>query len=320
MFGRLLADPQLAPQLQRLLPHAGEDAPPHAGEDAPPHAGEDAPPHAGEDAPPHAGEDMLTLAADETRCFLNCHAQPLIVLYGMSVAAALEAAGIDAALVAGYSVGELTAHGVAGALAPPAVLQLAATRAACMDAAAPAHYGMLAVRGLAVTALAQRAAAAGVLIAIVNGPDHAVLAGPAGVLDALATGLGGCGAHVVPLRISVPAHSRWLAAGRAPLAAALARAPWRPHRLPVLSGVDGRPVSRADEAIELLSRQIAEPLDWARTLDVAVEMGARAFFEIGPGSSLARMARERFPEIPARALDDFATFAGAVDWLRRQGG
>jgi [acyl-carrier-protein] S-malonyltransferase len=303
MFGRLLADQQLAPHLERLLPHAGEDAPPHAGEDA----------------PPHAGEDMLTLAADETRCFLNCHAQPLIVLYGMSVAAALEAAGIDAALVAGYSVGELTAHGVAGALAPQVVLQLAATRAACMDAAAPVHYGMLAVRGLAVTALAQRAAAAGALIAIVNGPDHAVLAGPAGVLDALATGLGG-GAHVVPLRISVPAHSRWLAAGRAPLAAALAHAPWRPHRLPVLAGIDGRPVSRAAEAIELLSRQIAEPLDWARTLDVAVEMGARAFFEIGPGSSLARMARERFPEIPARALDDFATFAGAVDWLRRQGG
>jgi len=288
MFGRLLADPQLAPHLQHLVAHAGDD--------------------------------VLALAADETRCFLNRHAQPLIVLYGMSVAAALAAAAVDAGLVAGYSVGELTAHGVAGALAPPAVVQLAATRAACMDAAAPAQHGMLAVRGLAVTALAQRAGAAGAVIAIVNGPDHAVLAGPAGALAALASELDGGGAHVVPLRISVPAHSHWLAEGVAPLAAALARAPWRPHRVPVLAGIDGRPVSRAAEASALLARQIAEPIDWARTLDVAVEMGAQAFFELGPGGSLAKMARERFPEIPARALDDFATFAGAVDWLRRQGG
>ena len=65
------------------------------------------------------------------------------------------------------------------------------------------------------------------------------------------------------------------------------------------------------------ARQIAEPLDWARTLDMAVEMGATAFFEPGPGNGLTRMARERHPALPARAFDEFATVAGAVAWLQR---
>lgn len=286
MFARLSGDPQLAPHLSRLAATLAADT--------------------------------LTIAADEQRCFLNRHAQPLIVLYGLTVAAALDEAGLAPDLVAGYSVGELTGHVVAGALAPASGLQLAVHRAACMDAAAPTDHGMLAVRGLRFEAIEAFAAEAGAVVAIRNGADHAVLAGPRACLAQLADTLAArSGAHVVPLRISVPAHSRWLAAGVEPLAAALAAARWRPHRVPVLSALDGRPVADVRDAIATLARQIAEPLDWARTLDTAVEMGATAFIEIGPGSSLTKMVRERFPDLPARALDEFATLDGAVAWLRR---
>lgn len=288
MFGRLAGDARLAPHLARL---AGE-----------------------------LEADAMAIAADDSRCFLNRNAQPLIVLYGLTVAAALDDAGLAPALVAGYSVGELTAHAVAAALAPVDALRLATTRAACMDAATPAAYGMLAVRGLRLDALEPLAAEAGAVIAIRNGADHAVLAGPQHRLAQLADALSaGSSAHVVALRISVPAHSRWLAAGVEPLRAALAAAHWHPYRAPVLSALDGQPLIRAADTVAALARQIAEPLDWARTLDVAVEMGATAFFELGPGSSLTRMVRERFPDLQARAFDDFATVDGAVAWLQRQG-
>ena len=87
--------------------------------------------------------------------------------------------------------------------------------------------------------------------------------------------------------------------------------------MPVLCGIDAHAVDRAADARATLSRQIAEPIDWARVLDTAVEMGTRVFFEIGPGNGLARMARERFPELAARALDDFAGLQGALAWLQR---
>lgn len=289
MFGRLASDPCLAPHLARLAGWLEADA--------------------------------MAIAADDTRCFINRHAQPLIVLYGLTVAAALDDAGLAPALVAGYSVGELTAHAVAAALTAGDALRLATERAACMDAATPAGHGMLAVRGLRLDVLEALAAEAGAVLAIRNGADHAVLAGPQSGLAHLADTLSAhSSAHVVALRISVPAHSHWLAGGVEPLRAALGAVHWHPFRAPVLSALDGQPVSRAADALTRLARQIAEPLDWARTLDVAVEMGATAFFELGPGSSLTRMARERFPALQARAFDEFATVEGAVAWLHRQSG
>lgn len=262
--------------------------------------------------------ETLAVADDPSQCFLNHHAQPLIVLYGVVIAGALRETGIVPALVAGYSVGELTAHAVAGALTPATALQLARERAQCMDDAAPANCGMTAVRGVAIDKLTLHAQEAGAAVAIINGSDHAVVAGPRAALDALALRLDNLGAHVVPLAVSVPAHTRWMTDAVAPFAEALAAAVWRPHQAPVPSCIDGRTVANRADAINYLSRQIAEPLDWARTLTIAHEMGARVFFELGPGTSLTRMVQERFPQVTARALDDFATVHGAAKWLTRQ--
>lgn len=257
-------------------------------------------------------------AADQSRCFLNRNAQPLIVLYGACVASALAARGATPDLVAGYSVGELTAHVVAGALPAADGLRLAAARAAAMDAAAPADHGMLAVRGLRLERISARAQAAGARIAIVNGADHAVLAGKNEALSALATSLAAeAGAHVVALPIGVPAHSVWLASATQAFREALVAADWRAGSATVLSALGAQPVYRRENAIETLSRELAEPLDWARTLDLALDMGASAFFEPGPGTGLTRMLRERHPEVPARAFDEFATLDGAVAWLDR---
>jgi [acyl-carrier-protein] S-malonyltransferase len=258
--------------------------------------------------------ETLALAEDPARCFENRHAQPLIVLYGCTVASALREAGIAPDIVAGYSVGELTAHSVAGALTPREALKIASARARAMDSAAPPGYGMLAVRGAAVGELV---GADEVEVAITNDADHAILAGSEAALHALGESLAARGAHVVPLAVSVPAHSHWLAEAVEPFAQALRAAHWSAHTASVPRGLDGRPVAARAGAIESLSRALAEPLNWARTLDVARELGATTFFELGPGDSLTRMVRERFPELPARALHEFASFDGAAKWLAR---
>lgn len=293
MLTRLASDPLLAPVLARLAPLAGD------GE----------------------GEDVAALAADEARCFLNRHAQPLLVLHGLVVGAGLGAAGVTPMLVAGYSVGELTAHALAGALSPQDALRLAHSRAAAMDAAAPAQHGMLAVRGVAMHRLSRLAEVAGAVVAIVNGEDHGVLAGGSAALAGLESRLQSeHGAHVVPLRISVPAHGPWLAAGVGPFAADLASSRWQAHRCPVLAGVDAQPVETSEAAIRTLSCQIAQPVQWARVLDAAVEMGARCFFEVGPGNGLVRMTHARHPDVPARSMSDFSSLAGALAWLKRNVG
>jgi [acyl-carrier-protein] S-malonyltransferase len=265
----------------------------------------------------HLATDTLTAANDPVHCFDNRHAQPLIVLYGLAVAESLRATGIAPDVVAGYSVGELTAHGAARGLASETALTLARRRAECMDAASPPGHGLLAVRGVPIETLRRQIETTGAVLSITNSTDHAVLAGPRIVLDDLAARLAAHGAHVVPLAVEVPAHSHWLAAAVAPFREALESADWEAHAAPVPSCIDGRAVSSRSMAVDALSRQLAEPLDWARALDVARELGATVFFELGPGDSLTRMMRESHPDLQARALSDFATLRGAAGWLAR---
>ena len=113
--------------------------------------------------------------------FTNRIAQPAIVAATLAMWAALRDTIAQPALVAGYSIGELSAYGVAGALAPDDAIRLASERARLMDAcvAAGAGQGMVALSGMpagSIEALVQRC---GFYPAIVTGDDALVAGGPA---------------------------------------------------------------------------------------------------------------------------------------------
>ena len=78
-------------------------------------------------------------------------------------------------VVAGYSVGELAAWGVAGLLDFEEVLDLAIQRAAAMDEATTQPSGLVAIRGLTRDRLDAICRAHGAYVAIVNGRDRMVV-------------------------------------------------------------------------------------------------------------------------------------------------
>ncbi|WP_275272273.1 acyltransferase domain-containing protein [Limnobacter sp. P1] len=260
--------------------------------------------------------DALAVAKNPELNSMNSHAQPLIVAVGAAVTQALKAQGIRADLSAGYSIGELTAHVVAGSVRPLDAITLAVQRAQCMDHAAPAAYGMMAVKGIRLEKLQSIAQQHGLAVAIVNDEQHAVLAGPTAVMKSICKAMEReLGAHVVHLNVQVPSHTPWLIDATVAYRTALQAAFWNNFECPVLSALDGSPVESRTEAIDCLARQISEPLNWARTLDLAAEMGATVYFEVGPGNTLTRMVRERFPNVKARSLSEFQTLEGALNWL-----
>jgi [acyl-carrier-protein] S-malonyltransferase len=223
-------------------------------------------------------------------------------------------------VIAGYSIGELAAWGCAGALDEMGILRLARRRAAVMDAAAPSDGGLAAIVGLRRPTLEPILARHALSIAIVNDVDHFTVGGHRAALEAACQEAAACGAkRAVTLAVAVPSHTPLLREAteqfRAVLREASPRLPAAGYRL--LSGIDGDTVDNIDIGIDKLARQISTTIDWAACLESCRSAGAVAALELGPGTTLSRMASALFPDGRARAVEEFRTLAGLRVWLQR---
>ncbi|GAB6843598.1 [acyl-carrier-protein] S-malonyltransferase [Methylorubrum rhodinum] len=271
-------------------------------------------------ARPLLGEDPRDLAASGGgRLHENRTGQILCCTAALAAWAVIAAGRPGRAVVAGYSIGDLAAWGVAGRLSPEAVLRLAGLRAEAMDAASGEGFGLAGIRGLSLDALGTRAERHGCDLAIRNAPDSGVVGGPRAALDALCAEALAAGARrAVVLPVHTPSHTPRLAPAAGAFAAALARESLQrppPGAPRLLSGLDGAPVFDARRGLDKLARQIAEPIDWAACLDAAREFGATRVLELGPGHALATMAREALPDARVHALEDFRTVEGMLGWI-----
>ncbi|WBS04903.1 acyltransferase domain-containing protein [Pseudoduganella sp. SL102] len=264
--------------------------------------------------------EPLQASADGTARFANRIAQPSIVAATLAMWTALADTLPQPALVAGYSIGELSAHAVAGALAPAAAVKLALKRAALMDAcvASGAPQAMVALSAMPDGTAAPLMQRLGFHAAIVTGEDTLVAGGPAAQSDGLAEAALAAGGRATVLPVEVASHTPLLAGAVAPFAELLARQQWSAPLFPVLSGISAEPVWDAAQATDHLSRQIAEPIRWLECMDACAEAGATVALELGPGAALSRMLQARHPAIACRSVTEFRSLDGIRSWLGRQ--
>lgn len=259
----------------------------------------------------------IELAASGADIYQNRLAQPLVCAAILARWSVLHAHLPQPGVVLGYSVGELAAHAIAGSLTPSNCLRLAARRAVLMDEASPAGGGLVAVVGLNERQIESLCAAHALSIAIVNGAAHFVLGGEAASLDAAEREASALGAKAIRLKVGAPAHTHWLEPAAAAFARELEKANLSDPQLRILAGVDGHVVRSAGDAVRALSVQIARTINWRQCLTQAVEMGAKVFLELGPGSALTRIVREALPNCAVRSLDEFKSLTGGLAWVQR---
>jgi [acyl-carrier-protein] S-malonyltransferase len=264
----------------------------------------------------HAGaRDFLAACAlpdDPQALFDNRVAQPAIVAATLAMWIALRESLGPVALVAGYSIGELAAYGVAGALSPVDTVRMASARAALMDdAAAGVEQGLAAVSGVDVNAVR-----ACIDVAIVTGHDSCIAGGTRAQLDALPAQLPF--ARIQALPVGVASHTALMEDAVAPFTHLLDNAAFGQQRVPVLAGTDAMRVLRREDAIDRLARNLYQTIEWAACMDAIDEAGITVALELGPGSALARMLANRHQHIACRSVADFHTLDGVVKWVARQ--
>ncbi|HEX6475276.1 MAG TPA: ACP S-malonyltransferase [Candidatus Limnocylindria bacterium] len=248
--------------------------------------------------------------------------QPCLVTTSVACLAALRAAAagsgttLEPAFVAGHSVGEYAALVAAGVMGVPDAIRLVARRGELM-AAAQVDGGMAAVIGMERQAVAEViGAVAGptdLVVANDNAPGQVVISGTrAAILDA-EEALKAAGARrVIPLPVSGPFHSPWMAEVSDALAAAFEDVAWSDAEPPVVSNVTAEPVTHADRIRNLLAEQVRSPVEWVASVRRMAADGVDTFIECGPGSALTGMVKRIAPEARTLNVSDVATLHATV--------
>jgi [acyl-carrier-protein] S-malonyltransferase len=267
---------------------------------------------------PVAQAPLGELLAHPSAMFDNRCAQPLVVAATLAAWQALAPRLPHPALVAGYSVGEVSAYAVAGAFPIGEAVAIAARRADIMSEAATERgaQGMAAISGATPAALRAMLAQAGCEAAI-DLPTSTIVGGLSDRLATLQALVLEAGANYTALPINIASHTRLLAAAVSPLRELFDKHAAAPA-LPLLAGISGEIVHGRAPVADLLARQAGETIRWTDCLDAIFEARIDVVLELGPGNALARMLRERHPHIPCRSLADFRSVKGVLAWVGAQ--
>jgi acyl transferase domain-containing protein len=240
------------------------------------------------------GPDLFERAADGTRW-----AQPAI--FCAALAGARELA-VEADVMAGHSLGEITALVAAEAIGAEDGLRLVAARGRLMQEAAEetGDGGMTAVRarGDNRQVITEVAAASDVAIANDNAPDQLVLSGSLDALDRAEAELQERGIRGKRLPVAGAFHSPLMAPAVEPFRAVVAGIEFGEPRVPVYSCVTAEPF---DDIPALLVRALTEPVRWLAVMHALDASGVTDFVETGPGQVLTNLVKKSLAPEAARA-------------------
>jgi [acyl-carrier-protein] S-malonyltransferase len=243
--------------------------------------------------------------------------QPLLVAAGLVAADFLPMS--DAQVVAGHSVGELTAAALAGMLTPETAVTLAAVRGREMAAACALEpTGMSAVLGGDPAEVLAKIDEYGLYPANRNGAGQVVAAGS---LDGLARLKENppAKAKVIPLQVAGAFHTPYMAPAEAALdAVAGGITATDPAKL-LLSNGDGTAVTTGAEGIRRLVRQVTSPVRWDLCQDTMAHLGVTGIIELAPAGTLAGLAKRALKGVEIATVNTPDDLPAARELAARHG-
>ncbi|KWR89877.1 malonate decarboxylase subunit epsilon [Cupriavidus sp. IDO] len=250
------------------------------------------------------GHDVLSLD-DAPRLASTVAVQLCLLTAGVASARALLNDGAHADAVAGLSIGAYAAAVVAGVLPFDDAIRLVALRGKLMEDAFPRGYGMTAILGLergpleAVIAAAHGPASP-VYLANHNAEMQFVIAGADAAMARVAELAKAAGAREARrVAISVPSHCALLDDPAEALAQAFAGVSARRPLLRYFSASAARELRDPSRITADLARNMALPVRWHETMQLARACDMRLAVEMPPGNVLTRLCLPLFPNAVA---------------------
>ena len=222
---------------------------------------------------------------------------------------------------AGHSLGEYSAHVVAGTMTFAEAVRTVRMRGRFMQQAVPQGEGaMAAILGLSAERVNDlcaeasdelaapapidttpsesgepRAAVAHCIVspANLNSPEQIVISGSTDAVNRVLELAKAAGAKkTVLLKVSAPFHCKLMLPAQEQLASTLEGVVLLDPTFPVLCNVDARLVTRRADVRDCLIRQVTGPVRWVECVELLVAQGVTHLIELGPGKVLTGLTRQ----------------------------
>ena len=233
-------------------------------------------------------------------------AQPLIVSAGIASAAVLfdsptwpESGKLAAA---GHSVGEITAAAVSGVLSDEDAIKFVTNRGNAMaSAAALQPTSMAAVVGGDEKVVLEKLESLGLEPANFNGGGQIVAAGTAEAIELLKQDAP-AGSRVIALQVAGAFHTRFMQPAVDVLSQyAQTLAPQDPSKK-LFTNATGELESSGKNFVELMVRQVSNPVRWDLCMASMLKQGVTAIIELSPAGTLTGLAKRSMPGVESVAV------------------
>ncbi len=223
--------------------------------------------------------------------------QPAILTMSVALNKMLNNDGIYPDIVAGHSLGEYSALVSAGVLDFKDAVSLVRKRGEFMQEASPLGLGsMYAIVGLSrekVEEICSKAGEFGIVEpANFNSEKQIVISGEVKALEKAGELAKEAGAkRVVPLSVSAPFHSSLMKDVGEKMKKEIEKVELHDARIPVIANYNARPLTKKQEILDALIKQIDNPVLWVDAMKVLsgkIDMA----LEVGPGKVLRGLMRD----------------------------
>jgi len=264
---------------------------------------------------------------------LTENTQPAIMTVSVAAARVLAEHGVAPALAAGHSLGEWSAHVIAGTLSFADAVRAVKARGRAMQIAVPAGQGAMAAilqlhPAQVAEACEEAARATGLVVqaANLNSPGQTVISGAAAAVEMASALCKEKGARrAVPLPVSAPFHCALMQPAQEEVARVLGGLAMSDPRIPVAANVTGVLVTTARAARDVLIRQVTGAVRWVecvqsltgRSLSAEGQgAGADVFVEVGPGKVLCGLLKQIDPALKSLNVEDVASLEKTLAELK----
>lgn len=237
--------------------------------------------------------------------------QPALFLHGLACLEVLKqkVPSLNPVATAGLSLGEFTAHTLAGTFDFETGLKIVEQRGLFMEEACETTNGaMAAMIGGDDEAVASLAADCGVDVANFNAIGQIVISGDEAGIDKAVAGAKERGIRIAKkLNVAGAYHSRLMQSAQDKLAGVLAGVELSEPTIPVICNFEARKVNDTADIKAMLEQQVTGSVRWTASMQKLIADGHSTFLELGPGKVLAGLMGRIDKSVTVHSVEDVAS-------------